>query len=158
MDRFRKFGAGVEISLDTAGTSARATKLGTKVPRAGYTLIELLIVMAIISVLIAVAVPFYTKTMLRTKESVLRQNIFNLRTVIDEYTFDKKAAPQVLEDLVDAGYLRAVPIDPVTGSDKTWRVTMEDSLTSVDQTKPGIYNVHSGSDLKSLEGTPYSEW
>jgi general secretion pathway protein G len=126
--------------------------------RKGYTLIELIIVMAIISVLIAVAVPLYTKSIQRTKETVLKQNLFNLRTVIDEYTFDKKAAPQRLEDLVRAGYLRSVPIDPITGSDRTWRVDIEDTLSSVDQTQPGIANVHSGSDLRSLEGNPYSEW
>jgi general secretion pathway protein G len=126
--------------------------------RAGYTLIELIIVMAIISILISVAVPFYTKSIQRTKETVLKQNLFNLRTVIDEYTFDKKAAPQQLEDLVREGYLRAVPVDPITSSDRTWRVVIEDSLTSVDQTQPGISNVHSGSDLKSLEGNSYSEW
>ncbi len=126
--------------------------------KAGYTLIELIIVMAIISVLIAVAVPLYTKSIMRTKETVLKQNLFNLRTVIDEYTFDKKAAPQRLEDLVREGYLRAVPIDPITGSDRTWRVEIEDTLSSVDQTQPGISNVHSGSDLKSLEGNAYSEW
>ena len=124
----------------------------------GYTLIELIIVMAIISVLIAVAVPLYTKSIARTKESLLRQNLFTLRTVIDEYTFDKKAAPQRLEDLVEAGYLRAVPIDPMTGSDRTWRVIMEDALTSVDQTQPGIFQVFSGSGARSLEGTQYSEW
>ncbi|MEO8099293.1 MAG: prepilin-type N-terminal cleavage/methylation domain-containing protein [Acidobacteriota bacterium] len=126
--------------------------------RAGYTLIELIIVMAIISVLVAVAVPLYTKSIQRTKETVLHQNLFNLRTVIDEYTFDKKAAPQTLEDLVREGYLRAVPVDPITGSDRTWELIIEDSITSVDQTRPGIFDVHSGSDLRSLEGTLYSEW
>jgi len=137
--------------LITSGSKPRLLKRG-------YTLIELIIVMAIISVLIAVAVPIYTKSIARTKESLLRQNLFTLRTVIDEYTFDKKAAPQRLEDLVNEGYLRAVPIDPITGSDSTWRIRMEDAITSVDQTQPGIYDVNSGSDLKSLEGTPYSTW
>ena len=124
----------------------------------GYTLIELIIVMAIISILVAVAVPFYTKSIQRTKESLLRQNLFTLRTVIDEYTFDKKAAPQRLEELVDEGYLRAIPIDPITGSERTWRIRMEDAITAVDQTQPGIYQVNSGSDLRSMEGTLYSEW
>ena len=133
----------------------RLTQSGRR--RAGYTLIELIIVMAIISVLIAVAVPIYTRSIQRSKETVLHQNLFNLRTVIDEYTFDKKAAPQQLEDLVREGYLRNIPVDPITG-DRSWRVVIEDSLTSVDQTKPGIYNVFSQSPLKSSEGTPYSEW
>ena len=125
--------------------------------RAGYTLIELIIVMAIISILVAVAVPIYQKTILRAKESVLHQNITTLRTVIDEYTFDKKKAPQTLQDLVTAGYLRVVPLDPITGNDQ-WITIMEDSLTAVDQTEPGIWDVRSRSDLKSLEGTLYSEW
>jgi general secretion pathway protein G len=124
----------------------------------GYTLIELIIVMAIISVLVSIAVPIYQKSLLRTRETLLKNNLFTMRQVIDEYTFDKKKAPQQLSDLVNEGYLRAVPIDPITGSDQTWRVVMEDALTMVDQTQPGIYNVFSGSDLKSLEGTPYSSW
>lgn len=124
----------------------------------GFTLIEILIVMTIISILVSIAVPLYQKSIIRAKESVLRNNLFTLRTVIDEYTFDKKKAPQSLEDLVREGYLRQIPIDPMTGSDKTWVVVMEDALTSVDQTEPGIYDVRSGSDRISLEGTPYSEW
>jgi len=124
----------------------------------GYTLIELIIVMAIISILLAIAVPLYQRSLQRTKESLLKNNLFTLRTVIDEYTFDKQKAPQRLEDLVDQGYLRAVPLDPITNSKDTWRVVMEDSLTSVDQTQPGIYDVRSGSDLVSMEGTPYSDW
>ena len=104
--------------------------------RSGYTLIELVIVMAIISVLLAVAVPIYTKSIQRTKETLLKQNLFTLRNVIDEYTFDKKAAPQSLNDLVREGYLRAVPIDPITGNEKSWRLIIEDALTSVDQTQP----------------------
>ena len=127
-------------------------------PRRGYTLIELVIVMAIISILVSIAVPLYQKSLLRTKESLLHNNLFTLRTVIDEYTFDKKKAPQTLEDLVNEGYLRAVPIDPITGNTTSWRLIMEDSLSMVDQTQPGIFDVRSGSDLKSLEGTPYSEW
>ena len=127
-------------------------------PLLGYTLIELIIVMAIISILLSIAVPLYQKSLLRTKESLLKNNLFTLRTVIDEYTFDKQKAPQTLQDLVSQGYLRAVPIDPITGSDQTWRVIMEDALTMVNQTEPGIFDVRSGSDLKSLEGTPYSEW
>jgi general secretion pathway protein G len=126
--------------------------------RRGYTLIELIIVMAIVSVLISVAVPLYTKSIQRTKETVLKQNLFNLRTVIDEYTFDKKAAPQQLRDLVEEGYLRSVPVDPITGTEDTWVVVMEDAVTSVDQTRPGIFDVRSGSTLKSLEGNAYSEW
>jgi general secretion pathway protein G len=126
--------------------------------RAGYTLIELIIVMAIISILISVAVPFYTKSITRSKENVLKQNLFNLRTVIDEYTFDKKAAPQQLEDLVREGYLRAVPVDPITGSERTWKLVIEDSVMSADQTQPGIFDVRSGSDKRSLEGNSYSEW
>jgi general secretion pathway protein G len=78
--------------------------------------------------------------------------------VIDEYTFDKKKAPQTLQDLVNEGYLRKVPDDPMTGTDNNWREINEDSLTAVDQTAPGIFDVRSGSDMKSLEGTPYSEW
>ena len=129
-----------------------------KVRRTGYTLIELIIVMAIVSVLLAIAVPIYQKSLLRTKETLLKNNIFTLRQVIDEYTFDKQKAPQSLQDLVSEGYLRAVPIDPITGSDQSWRIIMEDAVSMVNQTQPGIFDIRSGSDQKSLEGTPYSQW
>jgi general secretion pathway protein G len=125
--------------------------------RRGYTLIELIIVMAIVSILMAIAIPQYQKSIRRTHETLLHSHLQLLRTVIDEYTFDKKKAPQTLQDLVAEGYLRAVPIDPIT-KDTNWREIKEDSLTAVDQTEPGIYDVRSLSDQTSLEGTPYSEW
>jgi general secretion pathway protein G len=140
------------------GPSAQPGSALCAIKNNGYTLIEMIIVMAIISVLVAIAVPLYQKSLLRTKESLLKNNLFTLRTVIDEYTFDKQKAPQTLDDLANEGYLRAVPLDPITGSNQTWRIIMEDSVTSVNQTQPGIYDIRSGSDLKSLEGTPYSEW
>jgi general secretion pathway protein G len=126
--------------------------------RAGFSMIELMIVMAVITILVGMAVPYYTKTLIRSKESLLRQNLFTIRTVIDEYTIDKGKAPQSLQDLVQEGYLRSVPVDPMTGSDQTWRLIMEDALTSVNQTEPGLYDVKSGSDKTSLEGTPYGDW
>jgi general secretion pathway protein G len=126
--------------------------------RAGFTMVELMIVMAVITILVGMAVPYYQKTLIRSKESLLKNNLFTMRTVIDEFTIDKGKAPQSLQDLVSEGYLRAVPVDPMTGSEQTWKVIMEDALTSVNQTEPGIFDVRSGSDKVSLEGTPYSEW
>ena len=135
----------------------RHTQSGINRRQFGYTLIELIIVMAIISILIAIAVPLYQRTIVGAKESLLKNNLFTLRTVIDEYTYDKKKAPQQLQDLVTAGYLREVPKDPIAGNDQ-WITIMEDALTAVDQTEPGIWDVRSRSDAKSLSGTPYSEW
>src|SRR5271168_5483722 len=82
----------------------------------GFTLIELMIVMAIIAVLLSIALPIYTKSITRAKESVLKNNLFTMRTLIDEYTYDKQKAPQTLQDLVSEGYLRQIPIDPMTNS------------------------------------------
>ena len=86
-----------------------AHNIRTGKSRFGFTLIELMIVMAIISIIMAIAVPMYQKSIIRSKESVLRNNLFTMRTVIDEYTYDKQKAPQTLQDLVTEGYLRAVP-------------------------------------------------
>jgi general secretion pathway protein G len=121
-------------------------------------MIELMIVMTVITILVSLAVPFYQKSIVRSKESVLRNNLFTLRTVIDEYTMDKGKAPQNLEDLVSEGYLRNVPLDPITGTERSWKVIMEDAMNSVNQSEPGIFDVRSGSDKISLEGTPYAEW
>jgi general secretion pathway protein G len=124
----------------------------------GFTMVELMIVMAIIVILVSLAIPQYQKALIRSKESVLKNNLFTLRQVIDEYTYDKQKAPQSLQDLVAAGYLREIPLDPITGSNETWHVVMEDVLQSVDQTEPGIFDVKSGSDKTGLDGTPYSDW
>lgn len=138
----------------TGPRTARPTRSG----RGGFTLVEILIVMSIVGILVSMAIPIYTKSILRTKESVLRSNLFTLRTVIDEYTYDKQKAPQTLEDLVREGYLREVPYDPITGRNDTWQVIMEDAGGAVNQMEPGIFDIRSGSDQMSLEGTAYSEW
>jgi general secretion pathway protein G len=126
--------------------------------RGGFTLIELLIVMSIVTILVSLAIPIYQKSILRSKEAVLHSNLYTMRTVIDEYTYDKQKAPQALQDLVQEGYLREVPKDPMTDSNTTWRIVMEDATQSVDQTEPGIFDVHSGSDKMGLDGTPYADW
>jgi general secretion pathway protein G len=123
----------------------------------GFTLIELMIVMAIVAILMSIAVPIYNRSIMRSKESVLKNNLFTLRTVIDEYTYDKQKAPQNLQDLVSEGYLRQIPTDPMTGAAE-WKTIMEDALNAVNQTEPGIFDVRSASDKTSLEGTPYGDW
>jgi general secretion pathway protein G len=124
----------------------------------GFTLIEILIVVSIIGILVSIAVPIYQKSILRTRESVLRNNLFTIRTVLDEYTYDKQKAPQTLQDLVSEGYLRAIPMDPMIGDNTSWKIEMEDAMRSVSQTEPGIFDIHSSSDKKSLDGSAYAEW
>jgi general secretion pathway protein G len=124
----------------------------------GFTLIELLIVISIILILISTAIPMYQQSVLRAREAVLRQNLFTLRSVIDQYSMDRQKAPQSLQDLIDAGYLKIIPIDPFTNSRDTWEPVQEDLLTSVDQTQPGITDVHSGSTGTGSDGTAYNQW
>jgi general secretion pathway protein G len=126
--------------------------------RAGFTIMELMVSMAIVLVVISVAVPLYQKAIIRARESVLRQNLTSMRIVIDEYTYDKQKAPQQLEDLVRQGYLRQMPMDPIVGNSTSWKVIMEDASASASQSEPGIWDVRSSSEKTSLEGTPYSEW
>lgn len=124
----------------------------------GFTLIELIIVCAMISILLGVLVPVYKIHVLHANEAVLKEDLYNMRTAIDQYTQDKAKAPQALNDIVTAGYLHAIPKDPFTHSAETWQVVQEDVLTSIDQTAPGISDVKSGSNLISTEGTAYSSW
>ena len=124
----------------------------------GFTLIELMVVMFIISVLLAIAVPVYQKSIIRSKESVLRGNLAAIRNMIDEYTIDKQKAPDSLDDLVSEGYLRQVPQDPMTNSNSTWKTVMEETAVAGSAGSPGLFDVHSGSDKKALDGTNYSDW
>ena len=124
----------------------------------GFAFVELMVVITIIVILITMAIPIYNNTIKRSKETVLKQNLFTLRTVIDNYTFDKQKAPQSLQDLVSDGYLREVPYDPMTGSNTSWRTIQEDAVQTVNQSEPGIFDIKSGSDKIGLDGTPYAEW
>jgi general secretion pathway protein G len=125
---------------------------------AGFTLIELMIVMLIIAILAAVAIPAYLASVKSAKEAVLKEDLHVLRGAIDAYTADKEKAPQSLDDLVQAGYLRKIPVDPMTHSDSTWQTTTDETLQSTEQTEPGVNDVHSGSEETGTDGKPYSEW
>ncbi|HXZ27315.1 MAG TPA: prepilin-type N-terminal cleavage/methylation domain-containing protein [Terriglobales bacterium] len=124
----------------------------------GFTLIEMMIVISLIIILLGLAIPNYVQSLRRAKEAVLRDDLFTLRTSIDQYTYDKLRAPQSLDDLVTAGYLHEVPVDPMTNSRDTWVVVNEDVMESIDQTQPGITDVHSGSGATALDGSAYSSW
>ncbi len=124
----------------------------------GFTLIELMVVIAIMIILLALAMPRYQKSILHAQETALRQDLYTLRSVIDQYTLDKQKAPESLQDLVDAGYLKQLPVDPFTKARDTWVPVADDSIMSPDQTQPGIMDVHSGSDQVSSEGTAYNTW
>jgi general secretion pathway protein G len=124
----------------------------------GFTLIELMIVISMILILVSISIPAYNQSILRAKESVLRQDLFELRSLISQYTLDKQKAPQALDDLVQGGYIKLIPMDPMTGSNSTWTVDQEDTVMSVDQQDPGISDVHSGAAGTSSDGTAYSSW
>ncbi len=125
----------------------------------GFTLIELMIVMVLIMILAAMAVPTYEVAVTRAREAVLKDDLFTMRKLIDQYTLDKQQPPESLDDLVQAGYLRGgLPVDPFTGSNQTWQTDTSEVPITAQQMVPGIVDVHSGSNAISLEGTPYSNW
>lgn len=124
----------------------------------GFTLIELMVVMFVIALLLSIAAPVYQKSIVRSKESVLRGNLSAIRNMIDEYTIDKQKAPDSLDDLVSEGYLRQVPLDPMTNSNQTWKTVMEETAVGGSTSAPGLFDVHSGSDKKALDGTNYADW
>lgn len=124
----------------------------------GFTLIELMIVISLLLILMAIAVPIYNQSILRAKESVLKQDLFTMRQVIDQYTLDKQKAPQGLDDLISAGYMKKLPVDPFTSRADSWVPVQDDTLQDPSQTEPGISDVHSGSNLVGSDGRPYSEW
>src|SRR6185312_5186569 len=130
----------------------------SRLKAAGFTLIELMIVISMILILMSVAIPLYNQSIARAREAVLRQNLFTMRSVIDQYSMDKQKAPQSLDDLVQAGYLKQIPTDPMTNSKDTWQTVQEDVLVSVDQNQPGITDVHSGSEANGSDGTAYNTW
>jgi general secretion pathway protein G len=124
----------------------------------GFTLIELMIVISIMLILIAIAVPAYYRSILHAREAVLKQDLFQLRSLISQYTLDKQKAPQSLDDLVSAGYLKQIPKDPFTNSADWTTEQEEDTILAPSQTEGGIDDVHSASDQISSDGTAYSTW
>ena len=133
---------------------ARNRKTGRS---AGFTLLEMMIVMIIMGILISIALPIYNTSLLRSREAVLRQDLFTLRSLISQYTLDKQKAPQSLDDLVQAGYLKNIPKDPMT-NEANWEAKQEDILLTVDQQDPGIDDVHSASGATATDGTLYNTW
>jgi general secretion pathway protein G len=137
---------------------AKPTTTDPAVKDRGFTMMELMVVIAIILVLIGMAAGRYEKSILRSREAVLKQDLTTMRNAIQQYTLDKAAGPGSLDDLVSAGYLREVPVDPMTRA-RDWHTDFESVLLSTDQTAPGITDVHSVSDTVSpFENTPYSSW
>ena len=124
----------------------------------GFTLVELMIVMTIIGILAAIAIPNYVKSVKRANEAVLREDLYTLRTAIDSYTVDKEKAPQSLDDLVQAGYLKAIPKDPMTSRTDTWMTSESDTMTDINETSGGMDDVHSGSQQLATDGTSYNTW
>ena len=139
-------------------TYARRTVLAGFKSASGFTLIELMIVIALISVLAGMGVVQYKNGVQHTAESVLRTDLFRMRDAIDQYYADKNKYPPTLEALVSDKYLRAVPVDPFTSSADTWQTTMSEIEAGNVATESGIYDVKSGSELNGMDGTPYANW
>lgn len=144
--------------LDPAPPELKRNVKRTRQSASGFTLIELLIVMTIIAILATLAIPRFVGAIKSAREAVLREDLHVMRDAIDSYTMDKQKAPQSLDDLVQNGYLRDIPEDPMTHSKDTWVTDTSDAMYSIDQTDPGISDIHSGSDETGSDGQPYSSW
>ena len=125
---------------------------------AGFTMVELVIVMAIMLILITLAIPRFVGAVRHAREAALKEDLQTMRTAIDTYTMDKQKGPQSLDDLIQDGYLKTIPEDPITRSKDTWVPDTSDAMYSLDETDPGITDVHSGSTETGTDGQPYSSW
>jgi general secretion pathway protein G len=164
VDRFKVRGSWFEAPSPVGRARGRVRSRSVAGPAAnavedGFTLLELMIVMIIIATLAAMAIPAYTRNVVNAKEAVLKADLRMMRDAIGSYTVDKEKAPQTLEDLVTAGYLRAIPKDPMTGRTDTWITTESDVLSTPDQTDSGgIDDVHSGAQGTASDGSSYNTW
>jgi general secretion pathway protein G len=149
----------MRLHVLSRGMERRGILSSARAGASGFTLIELIIVVSVMLILISIAAPIYRTSIIRSKEAVLRDSLFTMRSLIDQFTVDKQAAPQSLQDLVAEGYLREIPMDPFTNSRETWQEIFEsDVVMNPDQTTPGLTDVRSGSPLRSLAGDLYSSW
>jgi general secretion pathway protein G len=160
-----KFATRIRPAPNSANTrEARLTRRGGLTPllarqgEPGFTLVELMIVMAIIGILATLAIPSYVIAIKHAREAVLKEDLSVMRNAIDSYTMDKQKAPQSLDDLVTDGYLKVIPDDPMTHSKDTWVTDTSDAMYSLDETEPGVNDVHSGSQETGSDGQPYSSW
>jgi general secretion pathway protein G len=142
----------------TAADRSRRSVHATDARERGFTLIELMIVMALIVILASIGLAIYTNSVTRAKESVLKEDLFRMRDAIDQYYSDKGKYPATLQDLVSDKYLRSIPVDPFTNSADTWREVPAEPDPTNPTAESGVYNVKSGSELKALDGTNYSDW
>jgi general secretion pathway protein G len=140
--------------MQMTGMIAKRKKDGER----GFTLVELMVVMAVILLLLTIAIPSYMKSVQRAKEAVLKEDLHTMRTAIDQYTVDKEKAPQTLDDLVQAGYMKTIPKDPMTSRNDTWMVSESDTMTNISETQGGIDDVKSGAQALAMDGTSYNTW
>lgn len=124
----------------------------------GFTLIEMLIIITLIGILVTIAVPSYKRSLLKAREAVLREDLYQMRKAIDAYFADHAKYPDSLEELVDNKYLRDIPVDPITQSNQTWETVQPEATPEGDLPEGGVFDVHSGSDLVGLNGEPYADW
>jgi len=127
------------------------------ISKKGYTLLELMIVVSIVGILLALAIPNFQQSAMKAKETALKQNLFTMRAVLDQYYADRGEFPETLEALREANYLREIPIDPLTKSSTTWTEIYEDQEEG-DDSPAGVYDIKSGSEDLARDGTPYKEW
>ncbi len=154
----RKFASLMKSAVSPSRVRATNSKRRRFLRTLGFTLLELMVVMAIIMILLGLAAGKYTRSIQRSHEAVLKQDLRVMRDAIQQFTLDKEAAPQSLDDLVSAGYLRSVPKDPITDR-PDWVTVTEDILLSPEQSTTGISDVHSAStEISPFENTAYNTW